>query len=73
MNFARLMVVAVVIDVAVPSEGLAGVRTGASFTLVTVSEAVSVAVLNGPEPPTKPERVRSSVTPLAPPVVSQAR
>ena len=47
---ARLIVVAAA-GVMVPSEGLAGVRTGASFTLVTVSEAVSAAVLKAVAPP----------------------
>ena len=54
----------------VPIEGLAAVSTGASLT---TSEAVSVAKLKAVVPPTAPAAVRSTRSPSAPLVVSQAR
>ena len=57
-----------------PSEGVvaAGVSTGASFTSVTVSEAVLVAVLKGVTPPVESVCDKSLRPVLAPPVASQA-
>ena len=65
----RLIVLAAVGTV-VPSEGLAAVSTGAVFGLVTVSEAVSVAVLKAVVPPLV---VVSAVPPRVPVVASQAQ
>ena len=45
MNVAKLIVLEATWTSMLPSEGVAGVSTGAWFTAVTVSEAVSVAVL----------------------------
>ena len=50
MKVVRLIVLAV-LAVVVPKEGLAAVRTGPSVAAVTVSEAVSLAVLKAVAPP----------------------
>ena len=69
MNAERAIVLAAP-GAVVPSEGLAPVSTGASLTLVTVREAVSVAVLKAVAPPLA---VVSTLAPLTPLVASQAR
>ena len=71
INVCTPMVVAVV-AVATPSTGAASVRTGASFTLVTVRKAVSVPVLNAVSPPTAPVWERSARPPLVPLVVAES-
>ena len=68
MNVTRLIVV-VLLAATLPNEGLAAVRTGAVLE-VTVSEAVSVAMLKAVVPPFV---VVSAVVPLVPLVASQAR
>ena len=73
MKVPLRLIVAVAVGRMLPSEGLAGVSVGASFTLVTSSEAVSAAALKAVSPPTESVADRSTHWPPAPLVVSQAR